>query len=541
MQTDILSTLNSGGTGINISELAETLTKAEIDPRRSLVEARIDKAELRLSGYDRLRGQVEQVTEALGLMRGLSPLTVSSDNPAVDLSVRDAAALDPGQSSISVDRLAQAQVLGFDGFTGPDQPVGAGTLTVDFGAWGEGEPPVFDPAAREPRTLTLGPGATLSDLAASLNGVDGVTAQVIDRGDGRFTLGLISETGRNSALRLGVTDGAGPALAGLDITAGPGAAAVQPAQDASLSLNGIEVTRPGNQIDDLLPGVSLVLNATTTAPANVSARPNTEGALEVMQGFVDIVNATKTLVGTLTNRGMGDSAAAGDLAGDSLAGDLLRGMEAELAGSFGPQGVHLAQLGIATGRDGRWTLDETRLTEALQEDPAALGTLVRDTLSAPGAMVSGRPAEGTQAGRFTFTRDPETGAADLGGVALSGQETEDGQWLYTVTSGPMRGVSLRVPAETERTDLTFAPSMVGRVETYLDGVTSAANALSQRESALSASISEEQAELEALDQRAEEVRTRYMTRFTEMERVVTQLNSTGDYLENLVNAWNSDQ
>ncbi len=47
---DILSSLNTGGSGLNISELTETLTNAEIEPRKSLITPRIATAELPLSG-----------------------------------------------------------------------------------------------------------------------------------------------------------------------------------------------------------------------------------------------------------------------------------------------------------------------------------------------------------------------------------------------------------------------------------------------------------------------------------------------------------
>ena len=61
MENEILTALNRGGTGINIAELADSLTQAEIAPRRALIAERIDRAEVRLSGYDRLRGQAEQM------------------------------------------------------------------------------------------------------------------------------------------------------------------------------------------------------------------------------------------------------------------------------------------------------------------------------------------------------------------------------------------------------------------------------------------------------------------------------------------------
>ena len=46
--------------------------------------------------------------------------------------------------------------------------------------------------------------------------------------------------------------------------------------------------------------------------------------------------------------------------------------------------------------------------------------------------------------------------------------------------------------------------------------------------------------LEELDEKYDMLYDRYLSRFTAMEQVVAQLNSTGDYLTNLVDAWNSD-
>ena len=83
--------------------------------------------------------------------------------------------------------------------------------------------------------------------------------------------------------------------------------------------------------------------------------------------------------------------------------------------------------------------------------------------------------------------------------------------------------------------------MVGSLQSYLSGILADGNALAQREDALGASIVTETTALEALNLRSEEVRTRYLGQFTQMEMIVTQLNSTGDYLTNLVEGWNADR
>lgn len=537
---DILSSLNTGGSGLNISELTDTLTKAEIEPRKSLISDRIDTAELRLSGYERLRGQTETLNEMLSLMRQLSPLAVRSDTSAVRTSVTDAEALDLTSAQINVTRLATSQVLNFAGYADADAEVGAGALTIAMGSWSEDTPPVFTEGPDAANTITFAEGSTLTDVAEALNLLEGVSARVIDSGDGTFSLGVTSDTGTANALRFSVDAAADPRLAALDFSADPTGVQVQTAGNAELSLNGIPVTRASNTVTDLLPGVDLTLTAPTTTPVTITATPDTEGSLEVMQSFVDMINATRTLFRDLTARGFGNADSAGDLAGDTLTESLMLGMENVLARGFGNTNTHLADIGVMTERDGRLSLDETKFTAALNANPTLLDPLIRDDLSTTGADLNGAPSAAPEAGSFRLTRDPATGAASLNGVALIGQEQDDGRWLYSVSSGPMRGITLTVEADTDTAEIRFGPSMLSSLQSYLGSVMENDASLAQREDSLRDTIAEETSALDALDTRSEDLRARYIARFTEMERIITQLNSTGDYLTNLIDAWNSD-
>jgi flagellar hook-associated protein 2 len=536
---DILSSLNTGGSGLNIAELTDTLTKAEIEPRKSLISERIDTAEIRLSGYERLRGQTETLNEMLSLMRQLSPLAVRSDTSAVRTSITDAKALDLTSAQVTVTRLATAQVLNFTGYSSADATVGAGALTVARGSWSEDTPPVFTQGPTTANTITFAEGSTLSDVAEALNLLEGVSARVIDSGDGTFSLGITSETGTANALRFSVDRNADPRLTAFDFSTDPSTVQVQTAGNAELSLNGIPVTRASNTVSDLLPGVELMLTAPTTTPATITATPDTEGSLEVMQGFVDMINATRTLFRDLTARGFGNAESAGDLAGDTLTESLMVGMENLLGRGFGSMGTHLADIGVMTERDGRLSLDETQFTAALNANPALLNPLIRDDLSANGAELTGTPTVTPEAGSFRLSRDPTTGAASLNGVALIGQEQDDGRWLYSVNSGPLRGVSMTVEADIDIVEIRFDPSMLSSMQSYLGSVMETGAALARREDSLRDTIAEETSALGELDTRSEELRARYLSRFTEMERIITQLNSTGDYLTNLIDAWNS--
>ena len=53
---------------------------------------------------------------------------------------------------------------------------------------------------------------------------------------------------------------------------------VETASDAQLSLDGIALTRPTNNIEDLIPGTTVQLKGTSTKPMDVSIEPDREGA-----------------------------------------------------------------------------------------------------------------------------------------------------------------------------------------------------------------------------------------------------------------------
>jgi len=62
------------------------------------------------------------------------------------------------------------------------------------------------------------------------------------------------------------------------------------AQDAIVQYEGITVQRPTNDIDDLVPGVTLTLNEPTDRTATITIEPNTEVAKEAIINFVALYN-----------------------------------------------------------------------------------------------------------------------------------------------------------------------------------------------------------------------------------------------------------
>lgn len=76
--------------------------------------------------------------------------------------------------------------------------------------------------------------------------------------------------------------------------------AVSTAGDAVLSIDGIEVTRPTNTIDDLIPGVTLNLQRPSDTPVRLDVEPNREAAKEAIIGLVGTYNLLLTELNVLS-------------------------------------------------------------------------------------------------------------------------------------------------------------------------------------------------------------------------------------------------
>jgi flagellar hook-associated protein 2 len=134
-----------------------------------------------------------------------------------------------------------------------------------------------------------------------------------------------------------------------------------------------------------------------------------------------------------------------------------------------------------------------------------------------------------------------TGAATLDGQSLkSFGQGADGNFLYSVESGPLAGTTISIADGVTDAEISVGRSIATQMRDYLDDVLSSGSTLDMSTKEYKSDFDENTEMLEALDEKYDMLYDRYLSRFTAMEQVVAQLNSTGDYLTNLVDAWNSD-
>jgi flagellar hook-associated protein 2 len=350
------------GSGLDLGVLVERLLAAERAPVKKTLDRSEEQTRTRLSAYGSLRAAASTL---LGALEGLSrPTTqyraVTSGAPGVQASVASAGGPEAGAWSVRVMQLASAQSLASEAFADVEAPLGTGTLTLRAGA--------------NEAQIALGPDgvADLRGLRDAINASSaGVQAALVRDGEGMRLLLTARTSGAAGEIRLDVTDGVDPRLAGAAMTE------TAAAQNASFSINGLVLSASSNRIDHVVPGV--VLTLTDLSPENaattVTVAPDQEDLKSRLGTLVSAFNTLRESIASVT-RYAAATGSAGPLLGDSA----TRSLQSELAGVFSrplaepdeSPFASLASLGVGTGPDGKVRIDETRLAAALTQDQAVV-------------------------------------------------------------------------------------------------------------------------------------------------------------------------
>jgi len=98
--------------------------------------------------------------------------------------------------------------------------------------------------------------------------------------------------------------------------------AVSTARDAVITMEGIEITRPTNEINDLIPGVTLNVRGVSERPVDLSVRADTERVKEAIISFVGNYNRLMAEINVLTTRNVTSTMANRSNSGDRIVDEL---------------------------------------------------------------------------------------------------------------------------------------------------------------------------------------------------------------------------
>lgn len=349
------------GSGLDLANLVDELVSAERKPADRRLDRNEEQLQVRLTGFGRIRSALEDLRSdalRLGVTQEGRKATVSNEQA---LAVRTSSDADAGRYTVSVDSLASAHSLASESFEGADDEIGAGALTLQLGDGAEA-------------TLEFGVGDTLRDLRDAINeaGLD-IQATLVNDVSGTRLLLNGQRTGASEFISLQAGEGLDPRLGDTSMTqtVAPG--------DAEVMINGLNVTAPSNQLENVLPGVTLDLrNATPPGePATVEVGLDREAIADTVSGFVETYNTVMTKLNELTGFDF-DTQEGGPMMGDATLRGIASSLRAVVGGEAFSEGDtrFMVNLGVRTAADGTLSFDRETLEERIDTDlEGVLGVL----------------------------------------------------------------------------------------------------------------------------------------------------------------------
>jgi len=373
------------GSGIDIRNIVDQLVAAERAPVQSRLDRRETTLQAELSSFGTLKSALSEFRTAVSGLADAGSFRdargTSGNAEAIEVAGNDRVQR-AASFGIQVDALAEAQSLASAAFAGPAAEIGSGSLTFRFGTVStdaDGAVSGFaQNASRATATVAIpAEAATLADVRDAVNDADiGVRASVINDGSGERLVFSATATGAENGFVIDVADddgdpadGAGLSRLQFNQTASE-LALNRAGSDASLVVDGLTVTRPGNQITDLLEGATLELKATTAVPVAVSVEPDVANARKLIDGSVDAYNALQQQIDSVSGFDA-ESQQGGVLQGDALVrsaeASLRRLVTGQVEALEGQSVRALADIGIRTSRDGTLEIDAARLDAQLAD------------------------------------------------------------------------------------------------------------------------------------------------------------------------------
>jgi len=86
---DYLSALNSSGSGLNITQIVDSLVEAEQAPQENIIQTKIDDKTTSISAIGEIKSALSNLSSSLKLLSGNTSLKTSSNSTSITASITD--------------------------------------------------------------------------------------------------------------------------------------------------------------------------------------------------------------------------------------------------------------------------------------------------------------------------------------------------------------------------------------------------------------------------------------------------------------------
>ena len=313
-----------------------------------------------------------------GSARSLRELKVETNTELVDVNV-DKNIANPGSYQFEVVSLAQKSSALTNGFESPDDSyVGVGFIQYVL------------PNGEEHEVYVDSENASLNGIAKLINkdSKNGLQATVIDDGSGSDTphklLISLQETGDDNKATF-------PEFYFVDGDDDMFIAEERPARDAVIKIDGFEVEVPGNQVKDLLPGMTVDLKkAKPGEEFSIQIGEDKEAVTGKVVDLVETINQVLAFIkeqNTLDEKTDTSKTLGGDIILQTIEGRIRTAIFKDVETSQGFR--RLSDLGITFQRDGTLGFDEKRFQTMASKDFGAMAEILTGHIKGDGIKTQG--------------------------------------------------------------------------------------------------------------------------------------------------------
>jgi flagellar hook-associated protein 2 len=553
MATDYLSALNAGS-GLNVTQIVDALVDAERVPKQKKIDEAKDTATVKISALGSLKNELSVFQTNTAALDGQIGLALSSSTSNVTLRRTDSNLASEFSHTINVSSIATGQVLNFDnggsGFSSTTSDIGIDSITIDLGTWTAG--PAFIGNGTS-STLSLTTSATsLSDVRDAINNAAiGITASIIEVSSGSYSLMVKSPEGLENAMRF-TSSLSGTAVDVMKYdpentgSFADTATEVVSASDATFSIDGINVTRSSNTITDLFSGITVELDNVSASDMGtnqvISSRYSDADALATLETVVSEINYLLSFLKEQSKPGTSGEDG-GPLHGDHFiryTENKIKNLTSTAITGYDDEDIYLSSFGVVTELDGTLSIDETRFREYFDSNPEHFAAITTSLIRTGDAGVTGSaPTDLFTPGVYGFALSGGAATLTDSNGTTENMSAGTNRYGYAGDTISATGLLLDTSKTSVNTNVYMGRSIMQTLSKYIDDVLMMNGEIDTKVYKLEDELDDLIKEQESLDRQIANQRDVYLQKFTAMQTAVSSFKKTGEFLDNLIQSWNS--
>jgi flagellar hook-associated protein 2 len=319
------------------------------------------------------------------------------------------------------------------------------------------------------------------------------------------------------------------------------------AADASFTVDGISVTRNSNTINDLFSGITLELtNITSTdigTDQTISSSYSETDALATLETVITEINYLLAFLKEQSKPGA-NGEDGGPLNGDHFVRYIetkIKSLTSTPITGYDDEDIYLSNFGVVTELDGSLSVDKTRFTEYFAANPEHFAAVTTTMVRTGDAGITGSaPTDLFTPGIYNFTLSDGTATlidSDLNSDTMS---VGTGKYGYADSNIGATGLLLETMQTSANTNVYMGRSILATLSNYIDDVLLLNGDVDKKIVTLEDNLDSLVKDQEALDLQIASQRALYVEKFTAMQTAVSSFKKTGEFLDNLIKSWNSD-